>query len=281
MTDNPQSPLLGDNGKAPVTHTGSKPGKATTPMLAVKGLMASDEYVKQITNYFRGDKKEAMAFLTSSIEYIRRVPKLLECNHQSLLSSLMISAQFNFMPSGVSGEAYIIPYASEAKFQIGYQGWVTLIWRTKQLKSLKAVIVYENDEFRYEEGLTTILEHTPTKFGKKKGEPVGVYTVAETTAGGKLFKVMSKEEIMTIKELSKAKNSKESPWNSDKDPELWMWKKTCLIQLIKLLPKTKEIRTALEEDFAGEGLEKPALDAGGVAVGRAIHNTEEDDGNSF
>lgn len=261
------------------THAVSKPNqRPPTPIEQVKGMMASSEYMKQITNYYRGNKDEAMAFLTSSVEYIRKVPKLLDCDRNSLLSALMISAQLRLMPSGVMGEAYIIPYANEAKFQLGYQGIITLIWRTEQVKSIKAIVVYDNEQFEYAEGLETMLVHVPTKFGGKKGEPVGVYAVAETVNGGKVFKVMSKDEIMGIKELSKAKASKESPWNSDKDPELWMWKKTCLIQLAKLLPKSKEIRKAIEEDYKGEGAQRSTLDAGGPAVGAALHTTETENG---
>ena len=265
---------MNDQGQLP-THGVTKPNaKPPTQIDMVRGMMAAPEYMKQITSYYRGNKEEAMAFLTSSVEYIRKVPKLLECDRTSLLSALMISAQLRLMPSGVMGEAYIIPYGNEAKFQLGYQGIVSLIWRTEQVKSIKALIVHDNEEFEYSEGLDTRLVHVPTKFGKKKGEPIGVYAVVETTNGGRVFKVMSKDEIMAIKELSKAKASKESPWNSDKDPELWMWKKTCLIQLAKLLPKSKEIRKAIEEDYKGEGMKGAGLDAGGPAVGAALHTPE-------
>lgn len=256
------------------THVATTPNKpAPTPLQTVKGMMASDEYMKQITSYYRGNREEAMAFLTSSVEYIRKVPKLLECNRTSLLSSLMIAAQLRLMPSGVMGEAYIIPYKTEAKFQLGYQGIVTLIWRTGQIKSIKAIVVYANEHFRYEEGLETVLEHKPTPFGEKRGEPVGVYAVAQTTNGGTLFQVMSKEQVMAIKDMSKAKDKPDSPWNS-KDPEKWMWRKTCLIQLSKLLPKSKDLQRAIEEDYKGEGMDRPGLDAGGPAVGAALHAPE-------
>lgn len=226
-----------------------------TKIDALKGRMGTQEYTKQITNYYRGDKDGAMMFLTACIEYVRKVPKLLQCDQMSLMTAFMQSAQFRFMPSGVMGESYIIPYGTEAKFQLGYQGIVTLLWRTEKLRAIKAIVVHDNEHFRYEEGLETRLEHTPTKFGEKKGKPIGVYAVAETTNGGRLFKVMSEDDVMAIKDMSKAKDKKDSPWNS-KDPERWMWKKTCLIQLAKLLPKTQELRQAIEKDYEGEGLEK-------------------------
>jgi recombination protein RecT len=230
-------------------------------------------FIKDVAAYYSGNEQEAFAFKTAALDYVRKMPKLLACNRISLLSALVQAAQFNFMPSGVSGEAYIIPYGAEAKFQIGYQGYVTLFYRAG-VKSIKANIVYSNEHFRYEDGLTTILEHTPTKFGEKKGEPVGVYAVAITPAGQPVFKVMSKDDVMGIKNTSKAKGKADSPWNSG-DPELWMWRKTCLIQLSKLLPKTRDIIRAIEIDYEGEGSDRPAFDAMGPAVGASHHDPKK------
>jgi recombination protein RecT len=258
-----------------ITHVATAPNKKpATSLQAIKGLMGTAEYMKQITNYYRGDRDEALRFLTASVEYIRRVPKLLQCDSVSLLSALVQSAQFRFMPSGVMGEAYIIPYGTDAKFQLGYQGIVTLLYRTGKIVGITANIICENDHFDYEEGLEAHLIHKPAMFGKPKGDPIGVYTVVQMRGGAKTFKVMDKEAVMAIKEMSKAKDRAESPWNS-KDPELWMWKKTCLIQHAKLLPKTQELQQAIEKDYEGEGIEKPAIDVAGPATGRANHMPEE------
>lgn len=254
------------------THTVTTPNKKPPTAIEVLKTNLAGDYMKQVTNYYGGSKQEALRFMTAAIDYVRRVPKLLECDKTSLMTALVQSAQFRFMPSGVAGEAYIIPYGSEAKFQIGYQGIVTLLYRAG-VESITANIVYENDEFAYQEGLDAQLVHKPAMFGKKKGAAIGVYTVIQNK-GVKTFKVLDKEAVMAIKNLSKAKASKESPWNSDKDPQLWMWAKTCLIQHAKLLPKTQELQTAIEKDYEGEGLSKPPLDAGGAAVGKAFHTAE-------
>lgn len=231
------------------------------------------EFLVTVENYFRGNKDEALAFKTAAVDYIRKTPKLLECDRVSLLSAFVQVAQFKFMPSGVMGEAYVIPYGREAKFQIGYQGLVTLLYRTPQVKAITANIVYENDEFTYEEGLDPKLYHKPAPFGKDKGKALGVYTVVQLEGGARTFKVMSESDVMQIKALSKAKATADSPWNSDKDPFKGMWKKTCLIQHAKFLPKTAEFQKAVEKDMDGEGMEKSPYDAGGPAVGKAYHTT--------
>jgi recombination protein RecT len=254
------------------THAVTKPNlPPPTPIEVLKQDMAGG-YLKQIENYFGGNRDEALRFMTSAVDYVRRSPKLLDTDRQSLLLALVQVAQYKFLPSGVSGEAYIIPYAREAKFQMGYQGYLTLIYRTKKVSGIRANIIHEADVFEYEEGIEPKLVHKPALFGKKRGKPIGVYAVADMVGGARIFKVMDEEAVMAIKNLSKAKGSKESPWNSDKDPELWMWKKTCLLQLIKVLPKTPELVTAVESDYEGEGANLPRLDAAGPAVGKASHS---------
>lgn len=248
--------------------------KPLTPLDKFKVTLFT-EGMKQVLNYYNGNPEEAKRFLTAAIEYVRRVPKLLECDQTSLMMAFVQSAQFRFMPSGVGGEAYVIPYNSEAKFQLGYQGIITLLYRTNKIVAISSNIVFENDVFEYEEGLNAKLLHKPAMFGKPKGKAIGVYTVIEMIGGAKTFKVMDQEAIMAIKNLSKAKASKDSPWNSDKDPEMWMWKKSCLIQHAKLLPKTQELQQAIEKDFEGEGIDKGTLDAGGIAVGKAFHQPPE------
>ncbi len=257
------------------THIATTPNKAPATPIDLLKLDMERDLRKQIVNYYGGRETEALRFMTAAVDYVRKVPKLLECNKASLFIAFTQAAQFRFMPSSAAGEAYVIPYGGEAKFQLGYQGIVTLLYRTEKIIGITSNIIYANDHFDYQEGLDALLVHKPAMFGKPKGEPIGAYTIAIMRGGAKTFKVMDKDAIMGIKDLSKAKGSKESPWNSDKDPELWMWKKTCLIQHAKLLPKTAELQQAIELDYEGEGMDKPKLDAGGPAVGASFHNPED------
>lgn len=259
------------------THEITKPNSRPPTDIEIVRRQMEGEFINTVKNYYQGNEQEALRFKTAAVDYIRKVPKLLSCDRISLLSAFVQVAQFRFLPSGVNGEAYVIPYGNEAKFQLGYQGIVTLLYRSKKVVAITANIIYQNDKFDYQEGLDAQLIHKPAMFGEAKGDPIGVYTVAQMTNGTKTFKVMDKDAVMSIKNLSKAKASKESPWNSDKDPELWMWKKTCLIQHAKLLPKTQELQEAIEADYEGEGIERPQLDAGGPAVGAAFHQPIDDD----
>ena len=60
---------------------------------------------------------------------------------------------------------------------------------------------------------------------------------------------MDKESIMDMgKKFSKSFNSDSSPWKQENDPELWMWKKTVLKQIAKLVPQNETVMRAIEYD---------------------------------
>lgn len=62
---------------------------------------------------------------------------------------------------------------------------------------------------------------------------------------------MGKEEILNIgKKFSKSYET--GAWNIEKDPELWMWKKTVLKQCSKLVPKNERIIIATQYDNEGD-----------------------------
>lgn len=209
----------------------------------LKQVLAT-EYMKSIQNFF-GDEQKALEFLSNVVASVQRNPKLLDCKPETLLNSFMVMASLKLMPSGVSGEAYVIPYKGEAQFQLGYQGLVTLFYRAG-VKSIVAEIVRQHDTFSY---LNGEVRHVPDVFSDNRGEAIGAYVIVTLQAGGVIAKVMSKKEIMAIgKKFSQSFSSEYSPWNEKNDPELWMWRKTVLKQAAKLVPKNETIFKALAED---------------------------------
>lgn len=211
--------------------------------LAVIGFkkQLAQDYQNQITNYFSGDKEKAMKFMTAVSAAVQRDTKgnLLACDRASLMTAFMTCAELQLYPSNVTGEAYVIPYKGKAQFQLGYQGVLTLLYRAG-VESVNAEIIYAKDHFEYEEGANAKLVHKPDIFAKDRGKAIGVYAIANVN-GKKVFKVMSEADVMKFKALSQAKNSEYSPWNSKQDPGLFMWKKTAIKQLAKVLPKNETV----------------------------------------
>lgn len=232
-------------------------------------------YMRQITNYF-GDEKQAMKFLSGVVAATQRLPELLNCTAPSVINSFMTMAQLGFMPSDVSGEAYVLPYKNkgvlEAQFQLGYQGLVTLFYRSG-VRDINAEIVYKEDEFSYENG---VIKHKPDVFADDRGEAIGAYVIITLGNGGRVHKVMSKKEIIGIGErFSKSYKADFTPWKEKNDPQLWMWKKTVLKQAAKLVPKNEVIVQAVAIDNRDSDVgnrldaarsESEALEMGNLAI---------------
>lgn len=240
----------------------------------IRSVLANT-YQKQLNNFF-GDEKKALRFLSSVVWAIERTPKLKECTTESLINSFMIMAQLGFMPSAISGEAFVLPYEDKrngiviAQFQIGYQGIVTILY-SAGAKSVVAEIVRKGDTFSIING-SVKHEVDPFKSKEERGEPMGAYAIITTQTDGKVEKFMRKDEILAMgAKFSKSWNSEYSPWKEKNDPELWMWRKTVLKQAAKLAPKNEKLNLAIAEDNKDsdidERIEAAKLETSGMKMG--------------
>jgi recombination protein RecT len=176
---------------------------------------------------------------------IRNTPKLQQCNPVSFLGAVMQAAQLGVEPNTNLGEAYIIPYGTEATFQIGYKGILSLAFRTGEYQAIYAHEVYENDEFSYQLGLNKDIHHVPAD--EPKGDPTYYYAVYKLKNGGYDFAVWSRAKVQqhAQKYSAAVKGNRQSPWKSDFDS---MAKKTVLLQALKYAPKSIEFAQALSND---------------------------------
>ena len=180
-------------------------------------------------------------FVRIAITTIRQNPKLAQCNQESLLGALMVSAQLGLEP-GVLGQCYLIPYGRECQFQIGYKGMIELLRRSGQLKDIYAYSVYENDEFEMTYGLNRDLKHKPNL--QDRGNFIGCYCVAVLKDDARAFEYMTKEEIEAHgKKFSKTYGN--GPWKSDFEA---MAHKTVVKKMLKWLPVSVEFLEMANKD---------------------------------
>lgn len=264
------------------THVVTTPNRPQLSTLDLVRHNLNDKYLNQVTNFYDGDKKAAMRFMTGFVDYIRRVPRLVECTPVSLINSAMTIASFRFVPSSVAGEAYIIPYKNqgtlEAQFQIGYKGYVTLLYRAG-VRAIQGEVVREEDEFSLENG---VVSHKvdPRKNKEARGKAIGAYVRVVLPSGEPVFKYMNADDILAhAKRFSKSFSKDDSPWKEANDPELNMWKKTILLQMQSMLPKNSELIRAMEEDFKDSNVSSGnVLDVAGPATGAAPHTPPPKEG---
>ena len=197
--------------------------------------------------------------------------KLRKCDIKSILSCCIKSAQLG-LPVDASGYAYIIPRWSsnlskdEATFQVGYKGLIELARRNKEVKSITAFEVYEdeykNKENFYEDKANEIIKYVANYDAVRTQETLKlVVAVITYTNGGKEWDVMTKQEVDKVKSVNvkKDKYGKDyfSPWT---DWYIEMAKKSVLKRLLKKSCLMNiDLATELDEEFDKNDLNKPTI----------------------
>lgn len=199
------------------------------------------DYVKVMEGQFAKALPKVMTperFTRIALSALSNTPKLMECDRNSFLGALMNAAQLGLEPNTPLGQAYLIPYGKQCQFQIGYKGLLDLCYRSGDVASVQAQVVYENDKFEYALGLEPKLVHVPAI--ENRGKSKFVYAVLKLKNGGYVFEVMSMDDVKTHAEkYSKAFNN--GPWKTNFDE---MAKKTVLKRVLKYAPIRSDFVTA-------------------------------------
>lgn len=203
------------------------------------------ELIKVLPDFMTADR-----LIRVLVSQMRTVKGLNECTWVSLLKCFMQTAELGLEPGSALGLTYLIPYKKEATLIIGYQGMLEMVRRTGLMTTIEAHTVYKGDEFTYEFGDESYINHKPgPNYGKEDEDITHAYMVAKMTDGGVHREVMTRAEIDKIRERSKASGN--GPWVTDFGQ---MAKKTVIRRSFKMLPKAivpPVLHKALEvEDLA-------------------------------
>ena len=176
-------------------------------------------------------------------------PKLQECAPTSFLGAMMTAAQLGVEPNTPLGQGYLIPRNSkngmECTFQLGYKGMIDLAYRSGNISTIGAYVVYKNDEFHVQFGLSPDITHVPCM--ADRGDPIAFYAYYKTKDGGCGFDVMSVEDVRKhAKQFSESvKRGWSSPWDSNFEE---MAKKTVLKKVLKYAPLSPEVASKIGMD---------------------------------
>jgi len=211
--------------------------------------------IKEWIQAYQGQVEKALPkvmtperFTRIALSAVNNMPKLAECTPQTFIAAMMNAAQLGLEPNTPLGQAYLLPFKNkgvmECQFQIGYKGLIDLAYRSGNVKSIQAQVVYENDDFVYELGLEPKLIHKPAM--KDRGEAVWVYAVFKLVNGGEGFEVMSIDDCHAhAKKYSKAYSSGYSPWQTNFEE---MCKKTVIKRVLKYAPLKSDFVQGMAED---------------------------------
>lgn len=167
---------------------------------------------------------------------LRRNPALYECEPNSLLGAMMLSAQLGLEP-GPLGHAYLVPFKKVVTFIVGYKGYIHLANKSGLLKEIVARPVYEGDGFSYKfTDAGDRFLHEPCS-PADRGAAVKFYGRARTRTGGSIVHVMYPEEIEARAKRSPAYKSGTGPWVTDR---IAMSQKTVIRAMAPWLPQSAE-----------------------------------------
>jgi recombination protein RecT len=244
-----------------------EPVKQLTPIQKFQGYM--ETYKENVLPaLLKKHNIEPAQFVQIVLSELKKNEKLLTAfneNPASMFASILAGAEIGLIPSDMLGEFYLIPRKIDNKMTvtplIGYKGLVNIILRSGEVSKVHTQCVYEGEEFEPIYGLEPNIIHKPNYEVERSSKTLKfVYAVAKLKNGDFQFEVLSKNDIIKITNLSRYDNA--LYFNDQKDPQMWMVKKTALIQLAKMLPK----------DFYG----KKAVEMDNQLTGGAILTLDED-----
>lgn len=218
----------------------------SSPAEDFKGLLAKnrDAIAAALPKHFTPDRMIRIAATAYS-----STPLLQKCTLPSLCSAVLKASEAGLEPSHVTGECYLVPFSNKGTYEatliVGYKGLMKLARNSGELRSIRAVAVYEKDEFSYEEGLRPNIIHMPT-LEENRGDLIYVYAVAQLKDNDDpQFVVLTRADVEKVRAASKSGKSEYGPWNNWYEE---MAKKTAIKRLCKMLPMSIEAQTVIHED---------------------------------
>ena len=202
-------------------------------------------------------------FMAVALTSIHKNPKLLQCDANTLLSTLYQSASLGLYLDDVRGEAYPVPFWNskrntfECQLIVGYKGFIKLFHMSGGVSDVSARLVYDKEAFDVEYGETTKIKHSPKPPKTRGKEIVAAYAIATMKDGTKHVELLWGEEIEAIRARSpggKPRDDKKkgppSVWDTDKEA---MYLKSPVRKLAKFIPIGKLGQAAALDELADAG----------------------------
>lgn len=171
---------------------------------------------------------------------------ILGADRTSLFAACSKAAADGLLPDG--REAALVVFKSKnGPSQVQYMpmigGILKKIRNSGELSTITSQVIHKGDTFEYyidHEG--EHFTHRPLFFGER-GEAIGAYALARTKDGAIYIEVMTKEQIMSVKKVSRGQSG---PWSGDFESE--MWRKTVTRRLAKRLPSSSDLDLTFKND---------------------------------
>lgn len=138
--------------------------------------------------------------------------KLRVCSQLSIVNAFYKCCEYGLDPASSLGQAWLIPYKSTIDLQIGYRGWLKLLFNNPHVANVYSYVVYKDDFFEYELGMNPNIKHIPSKEKQHKDNLIATYGVVKLKSGEAQIRVCFRDEINESMEASRGSYKPDSPW---------------------------------------------------------------------
>ncbi|OOM06797.1 recombinase RecT [Clostridium saccharobutylicum] len=171
-----------------------------------KNLINSDDVKSKFTEVL---KDKAIQYINSIINLVNSDKDLIECEPKSIIDACMSAVSLDLSVDKNLEYVEIIPYKKKANFQLGYRGYIQLLLRTGEYKSVNIIEVYEGQLKSWNQ----LAEEFDIDFTYKKSDAViGYAGYFEMLNGFRKSVYWSKENMDALRENSFKSDTR---WNND------------------------------------------------------------------
>ena len=256
----------------------------TSSLMTIRQELNEPDFIRELTrkDSFRLDMARQVTF---AVQHIEKTPMLQSCTPISFKTALTNVALSGLTLNPLLQQADLIPRKNKdgdiiVVLDISYKGIITKMIDLGVAIDVFANIVYENDDYEYENFTNTVIRHTTWK--KKglsdSGKEMYVYGCIVRPDGTRMFRELPIEYFDTVMrksesyKASKKDRDKNKHWKSIWEGEYrWqMVQKTMIKYMWKFVPKSEKMETLglliEESNFAHENKDSVVTEDGQAVV---------------
>lgn len=153
---------------------------------------------------------------------------LARCDPASVRTAVIHALSLGLDPSGLTGDAHLVPRGNQCTLLISFKGKLALARRSGAVHDIQVGVIYENDDYSID--LMAGKYSHNVRFGVDRGKPIAAYAMAMVNGSERpMFAHITYDEW--FRNLAKGSRSP-----AYKSWAMEMFKKTALNRLIKMLP---------------------------------------------
>ncbi|VDC41810.1 hypothetical protein FMV2238Y02_02520 [Streptococcus canis] len=222
--------------------------KDITDIVNSKISMLQNEGLVIAPNYAPANALKSAFFKILKTKDRNKKPALEVCTKDSIANSLLEMVTQGLSPA--KNQCYFIVYGNELQLQRSYFGTMAVLLQQQKIKSIKAEVIYEGDEFELEivDGEKKFKKHST--HWKNQDNPIeGAYCIIEDIDGN------TKLTLMTKKEIDKSWSKTKTGGGTQKEFPQEMAKKTVINRAAKFF-----INISDDSDILADSINKTTAD---------------------